>query len=632
MKTPPDGNPPAARPDAVQREGSPSPPSPAGPSSTVRDATRAPDSTTSAEPISPATESATRTPSTPPDGEHPSLYPEPAETRLERLELLHRIGLALSSERHRDRLLETILEEAQKLCHADGGTLYLRTDDDRLAFEILRNDSLGVCLGGTTGDPIDLPPIPLFDETGAPNLANVASAAANLKRSVHIPDAYDAEGFDFSGTKTFDQRNGYRSKSFLTIPLINGERRVIGVLQLLNAQDPVTGEVIPFCGEHKRTVEALAAQAGLALDNKLLLEQQKVLLESFIKLIAAAIDSKSPYTGAHCERVPALAEMLVGSLCETTTGPFADFRLDDEEWYELRIAAWLHDCGKVTTPVHVMDKATKLETITDRIDQVRSRFAVLERDAKIACLEAIAAGTPRAEAEAAYEEEVRRLRDDLAFLEQANVGGEFLSPEKQARIAAIGQRRVRLLDGEVPLLNDDEVENLSISRGTLTQAERLIINGHMVETVKMLEALPFPRHLSRVPEYACGHHEKMDGTGYPRGIYAGDLSIPARAMAIADVFEALTADDRPYKKAKKLSEAMRIMGFMKVDNHLDPDLFDHFVRSGVYRAYAKKFLAPDLIDEVDEEALLALRPKPFALPPRAERERRFSEFLPEYSS
>lgn len=563
--------------------------------------------------------------------ERTSQLPETVETRLERLELLHRIGLALSSERNRARLLETILEEARKLCLADGGTLYLRTDDDQLAFEILRNDSLGVSLGGTTGKPIDLPPIPLFNPDGSPNLANVATAAVHAKTSVHIPDAYDAAGFDFSGTKVFDQRNGYRSKSFLTIPLINSEARVIGVLQLLNAQDAVTGEVIPFCSEQKRTVEALAAQAALALDNKLLLEQQKALLESFIKLIAAAIDSKSPYTGAHCERVPALAEMLVSSLCETTTGKFADFRLDDEEWYELRIAAWLHDCGKVTTPVHVMDKATKLETIVDRIEQVRARFAVLERDARIAYLEAVAAGTPEEKARSEYERELARLKDDLAFLEHANIGGEFLPPEKQARIAEIGARRVRLLDGEVPLLSADEVENLSISRGTLTEAERRIINGHMVQTVKMLEALPFPRHLARVPEYACGHHEKMDGTGYPRGIYAGDMSIPARALAIADVFEALTADDRPYKKAKKLSEAMRIMGFMKVDNHLDPDLFDHFVRSGVYRKYAEKFLAPELIDEVDEAALLALQPKGYVLPPEEVRKARLTGFLPEYA-
>jgi HD-GYP domain-containing protein (c-di-GMP phosphodiesterase class II) len=564
--------------------------------------------------------------------ERASQLPEPVETRLERLEALHRIGLELSSERNRGRLLETILEEARSLCMADGGTLYLRTDDDYLAFEILRNDSLGVSLGGTTGIPIELPPIPLFHPTGALNLGNVASAAANLKQAVHIPDAYNAEGFDFSGTKAFDQRNGYRSRSFLTIPLINGEGRVIGVLQLLNAQDASTGEVIPFCAEQKRTVEALAAQAALALDNKLLLEQQKSLLESFIKLIAAAIDSKSPYTGAHCERVPALAEMLVASLCETKDGKFAEFNLDDDEWYELRIAAWLHDCGKVTTPVHVMDKATKLETIVDRIEHVRTRFALMERDAKIICLESIAAGTVPADATAQYERTVAQLRAELAFLEVANVGGEFLSPEKQARIAEIGSRTVRIGNQDRPLLDANEVENLSVSRGTLTHSERLIINGHMVQTVKMLEALPFPRHLQRVPEYACGHHEKMDGTGYPRGLFAGDMSVPARAMAIADVFEALTADDRPYKKAKKLSEAMRIMGFMKVDNHLDPELFDHFVRSGVYRQYAAKFLAPDLIDAVDEEALLALKPKSYDLPPDEERRRRFTGFLPEYSS
>ncbi len=562
--------------------------------------------------------------------ERSSSSPETIETRLERLELLHRIGIALSAERDRDRLLETILEEAQRLCHADGGTLYLRSDDDHLAFAILRNNSLGVSLGGTTGNPVTLPPIPLFDPEGNPNRHNVASACAVMKKSVNIPDAYDAEGFDFSGTKAFDQRAGYRSKSFLTIPLVNGENRVIGVLQLLNAQDPVTKEVIPFRAEHKRTVEALASQAALALDNKLLLESQKELLESFIKLIAASIDSKSPYTGAHCERVPVLAEMIVRSMCDATEGQFADFNLNHEEWYELRIAAWLHDCGKVTTPVHVMDKATKLETIHDRIDTIRARFAILERDAKIAYLEALATGAPEPLVRADYEARLTAIRDDLAFLETANIGGEFLPPEKQARIAEIGKKRIRVGAQEVPLLSDDEIENLSISRGTLTQAERLVINGHMVQTIKMLEALPFPRNLSRVPEYAGGHHEKMDGTGYPKGIYAGDMSWPARAMAIADVLEALTADDRPYKKAKKLSEAMRIMGFMKRDNHLDPDVFDHFVRSGVYRKFAERFLASDLIDDVDEAALLAIVPKAFEMPSEAVRKRRFEGFLPEY--
>ena len=547
-------------------------------------------------------------------------------------ELLYRVGIALSSERSKDRLLEMILLEAKSLCNADGGTLYLRTDDDHLKFAIMRTDSLGIALGGTTKSPISLPAIPMADPvTGAPNHKNVATAAALLKRSVNIPDAYHAAGFDFSGTKAFDAKNSYRSKSFLAIPLVNGEDRVIGVLQLLNARDRDSGEVVPFAEAHQRIVEALASQAGVALDNQLLFDGQRELLESFIKAIASAIDSKSPHTGGHCERVPILTEMLAAAACDATTGPFADFELTDDEWYELRIAAWMHDCGKVTTPVHVMDKSTKLETIFDRIELVRARFEILRRDEELEHLRKLSAPGTDAEAlRAEHQRRVKQLDDDLAFLEHANIGGEFLEPEKQARIAEIA-RKTYLERGVLrPLLSADELRNLSISRGTLTPEERLVINGHMVQTISMLEALPFPRNLRRVPEYAGGHHEKMDGTGYPRGIFAGDMSVPARIMAIADVFEALTAQDRPYKAAKRLSETMRIMGFMKRDNHLDAELFDLFVSSGVYREYAKKYLPPALIDEVEEAALLAIRPKPFEAPAPEQRKARKREFLAEY--
>ncbi|MEO0322485.1 MAG: HD domain-containing phosphohydrolase [Myxococcota bacterium] len=548
---------------------------------------------------------------------------------VERLALLHRIGVALSAERNRDRLVEQILLEAKRLCRADGGTLYLRTDDDELRFAIMRTDSLGISLGGSTGKAIDLPPIPMFDPaTGEANRTNVASYAAHLRESVNIPDAYDATGFDFSGMKRFDARNQYRSTSFLTIPLANSQGRVIAVLQLLNARRPESQEVVPFAAEDQRIVEALASQAAVALDNQALIDGQKALLEAFIQMIASAIDSKSPYTGAHCERVPILTLMLAEAAQRATEGPYADFALSEEEWYELKIAAWLHDCGKVTTPVHVMDKATKLETIFDRMAVVRTRFEVLDRDVRIRVLEARAAGD--ADAEARFAEEAAALRDDLAFLEQANLGGEFLRDEAKTRILAIGARRYVEGGTERPLLDEEEIENLTVSRGTLTRQERLIINGHMVQTVQMLEALPFPKHLRRVPEYAGGHHEKMDGKGYPRGIFASDMSPPARMMAIADVFEALTAQDRPYKPGKKLSEAMRIMGFMKQDNHLDPELFDLFVESGVYRAYGERFLPPDLLDEVDEAALVAIEPKPFDLPPPNERAKRWQGFLPQY--
>lgn len=555
----------------------------------------------------------------------------PAEERSRRFELLHELSLALSAEHDKPKLLETILVESQKLCHADGGTLYLR-EGDRLEFAILRTTSLGVHLGGSTNTPVNLPAVPLLDsETGAPNHKHVASHAAHTLSSIHIEDAYEAEGFDLSGTRAFDEQSGYRSRSFFCVPLTNAKREVIGVLQLINACDPETGEVTAFRAPDRHLVEALASHAGIALDNENLLQAQRDLLESFIRMIAGAIDAESPYTGAHCERVPVLTEMLVRSLCETDSGPYAEFRLSEEEWYELHIAAWLHDCGKVTTPTHVMDKATKLECVWDRIAAIRTRFEILRRDAEIERLTKTLAQPEREdELRAEMDRAIARLDSELELLESANVGGEFLSEEAKQRIAAIGRRRYVERGQTRALLSDDEVANLCISRGTLTDDERLVINGHMVQTIKMLEALPFPRSLARVPEYAGGHHERMDGNGYPKGIYAGDMSVPARAMAIADVFEALTATDRPYKPGKKLSEAMRIMGFMKRDNHLDPELLDHFVRSGVYREYARRYLDESLIDEVDEAALLAIEPKPFELPPEPERRARRASFLPQY--
>ena len=328
--------------------------------------------------------------------------------------------------------------------------------------------------------------------------------------------------------------------------------------------------------------------AAIILDNRRLVDEQENLLESFIKLIAKAIDDKSPYTGAHCERVPVLMEMLAEAGCRNQDDIFQDFNLTDAEKYELRIAAWLHDCGKIITPVHIMDKATKLETIYDRIELVKARFAVL----MVGADEALAAA----------------LRDDLAFVVNANIGGEFMSDEDVARLHTIGARRVVIQGVDQPVMNADEINNLSTRRGTITDEERKIMNDHMVHTVNMLEALPFPRHLRRVPEYACGHHERMDGKGYPKGLKAGEMSIPARMMAVADVFEALTASDRPYKKAKKLSEAMRIMGHMKKEHHLDPAIVDLFTREKVYLQYAQRFLPPELIDAVDEEAILAMNP------------------------
>lgn len=521
---------------------------------------------------------------------------------------LVKVGIALSAERDHERLVEQILLEAKSICNADGGTLYLREDDhERLRFAIMRSDSLDVALGGTTGNEIPYPPLELYEEaSGRPNLRNVATYVAHGGFTVNIRDAYEAENFDFSGTQAFDERMGYRSTSFLTVPLKNHEDKVTGVLQLINATDPESGEVVPFPPELQPVIEALASQAAVAIDNQDLLDGQRILLESFIRLIATAIDMKSPYTGAHCQRVPVISEMLAKAACAASEGPFMDFDLDEEAFYELYIAAWLHDCGKVTTPEYVVDKATKLETIYDRIETIRTRFELVKRETEVTYLKALAEdGADGAKLKAEFEARLAQLDDDRGFVAHANIGGEFMDKEHIDRVHKISKIRYRDWDGEEKnFLSDDEVHNLCIPKGTLTPEERKVINHHIEATIEMLEKLPFPKHLSRVPEFAGGHHERMDGKGYPKGLTRDEMSIPARIMAIADVFEALTASDRPYKDAKTLSETIRIMSYMKRDGHIDPDLFDLFVESGIYKDYAKEYLKREQIDEVDVEAML----------------------------
>ena len=530
-----------------------------------------------------------------------------------RLEQLNSIGAALSKERDITRLLESILIAAKTITHADGGTLYRMTEDGHaLRFEIMRTDSLRIAMGGTTGNPINFPNLPLINDKGESNDSMVAAYAAIHDKTVNIADAYTEAGFDFSGTRRFDERTGYRSQSFLTVPMKDHEGEIIGVLQLINALDPKTLEVKHFSSADQSLAESLASQAAIALTNRLLITQLEVLFESFISLINMAIDEKSPYTGGHCQRVPTLTMMLAEAADAIQEGPLATFRMDERDRYELKIAGLLHDCGKVTTPVHVVDKATKLQTLFDRIELIDTRFEVLKRDAEIRALRrqlALCRNRDTADEEAIWQEfreEVQALDGDREFLRKANVGGEAMQDEDLQRVRTIGSgRKWRHGDGaETDFLSADEVANLTIRAGTLTMEERGIINHHIVATIKMLEQLPWPKHLTRVPEYAGGHHERMDGKGYPKGLTREQMSVQARMMGIADIFEALTARDRPYKQGMKLSQAMGIMAKFRNGGHIDPDLFDVFVRQGVYRRYAEQFIDPAQIDEVDEAALL----------------------------
>jgi HD-GYP domain-containing protein (c-di-GMP phosphodiesterase class II) len=533
---------------------------------------------------------------------------------LSKLEYLNAIGIALSQERDIHKLLETILIAAKNLTHADGGTLY-RLDGDKLQFEIVRTDSLSIAMGGTSGNAVPFYPIPLHDKEGQPNYTMIAAYAALTHKTVNIADAYIEEGFDFSGTRNFDKRTGYRSTSFLTVPMKNHEGDIIGVLQLLNATDPATGRVTSFGEEDQRLAESLASQAAIALTNRLLIQQLEVLFESLIELINTAIDDKSPYTGGHCKRVPTLTMMLAESASNTTAGPLAEFRMSEKDRYELKIAGLLHDCGKITTPVHVVDKATKLQTIYDRIELVAQRFEALKRDAtiemlqgKLQALEAHDEASAR-RAEEACAAKLRQYDDDREFLRRTNIGSERMRAEDQARVSQIARYPLRNERGEMDrFLTRDEEDNLNIPYGTLNPGEREIINHHIIATIKMLEALPWPRHLLNVPEYAGGHHERMDGKGYPKGLTREQMSVQARVMGIADIFEALTAKDRPYKPGKTLSESLGILGRMKQNGHVDPDLFDIFVRDKVYLRYAREFLDPEQIDQVDDTQIPGYKP------------------------
>jgi HD-GYP domain-containing protein (c-di-GMP phosphodiesterase class II) len=577
----------------------------------------------------------------------------PAKDRELGYRRLIELGIALSVERDHNRLLEKILLGAKELTNADGGTLYLVSEDDReLRFAIMRNDTMNIALGGTTGAAIPFAPIQLREADGTPNHSNVVAAAAITGNTINIADAYHVPGFDFSGPRAFDQRTGYRSQSFLTVPLKNHDTEVVGVLQLINARAR-DGTTIAFAEEIVPLIEALASQAAVALDNQMLIDQQRNLFRSVLKVFASAIDAKSPYTGGHCHRVPEATNMLARAADAAEEGPLAGFHLSEEEWYELEVAGGLHDCGKVTTREFVVDKATKLETIYNRIHEIRTRFEIVKRDAEIDYLRGVMAGGDELQLRAARDARLAELDDDFAFVAECNIGGEFMAPERIARlqrIAGITWRRTiddrlglsweesarqpqtraplpavehlladrpsHIVEHDaMPLAADNpwgfvikppphkanlgEIYNLSIRYGTLTAEERYHINDHIVQTIIMLEALPYPKNLRRVPEWAGGHHEKMDGTGYPRGLKRDQMSIPARIMMIADIFEALTARDRPYKARKKLSECIDIMARMSREHHIDPDLFELFLTSGVYHAYADIFLLPEQIDEID---------------------------------
>ena len=511
--------------------------------------------------------------------------------------MLNEVGIALSSEKNFSTLLEKILAGAKKITEADGGTLYLLNAEKKLEMVVVQTDSLNIHLGGNTDKPINFKPVSLYHDDGSANLSMVVTRAAIEDKPINIVDAYNAQGYDFSGTYKFDKKTGYHSQSFLAVPMKNHENEVIGVLQLINAKSVDSEDIIPFTEEDQHLVESLASQAAVAIANKQLVDSLNELFSSLVQLIATAIDEKSPHTSGHCKRLPDITMALADAVHDTKRGIFKNFLMTKEDRYELEVAAWLHDCGKLTTPEYVMDKSTKLERIVDRIELVDIRLELIKRDVEIERLTKLVDGKNKDKINTIYKEKIKTLNEVSEFLRRHNKGVEFMHEDDIDKVRQWAQLQWTDKAGvKQPLLSEDEVNNLCIVKGTLTQEERDIINNHIVATVKMLDTLPFPKHLQNVPEYAGGHHERVDGKGFPKGLVKDEMSVQARIMAIADIFEALTARDRPYKDPMKLSQAVSILKTMSETGHIDADLFDVFIEQSVHIKYGNEYLLAEQND------------------------------------
>lgn len=544
----------------------------------------------------------------------------------------------LAGEQDLDALLKSITYETKLISNANGALTYLLDETD--------NTMKPAILFSENEQPVSTELLPeLSPENLNILLANCSKSKSSL---IHLNSSSN------NILKPLLQTMGSEELNVLVVPLSNRNDETIGLLCVIYDQSKTANRhteddaSIAF-------IEALSGFAAVTLEGRQMLNMQEALLNSFIKLIAGAIDAKSPYTGGHCQRVPEITFLLAKAACDSNDAKYKDFDLDSKQWQELEIACWLHDCGKVTTPEYVVDKSTKLETLYDRIHEVRMRFEVLKRDSEIKYWQQLSEGGNKAVLKNELDKRIAELDDDFAFIAECNEGGEFMADDKIERLNKISEytwyrtlddrigisweeniRKSRtdkaVLPVEEKLLSDKaehiierntdeympennewdfkldtpehkynrgELYNLAIQRGTLSNEERFKINDHMVQTIMMLTKLPYPKHLKNVPEIAGCHHETLDGKGYPKKLSKEQTPVTGRMMAIADIFEALTASDRPYKKAKKLSEAIRILGFMKKDNHIDPDLFELFLSSGVHMEYAEKFLKPEQIDEVD---------------------------------
>lgn len=528
-------------------------------------------------------------------------------------------------------IIEKIMQTARKACNADGCFFFALNEEKFLSLEYSYIKSLN--LGKTGSDNLAFSPIIFLPDSKNSPKKTPAEICTINKEIINVANVFTTQDIDTSNIEQFDKDNNYSTTSLLALPMLNRKGNIIGVAQFTNAQDH-NGKNIAFTNDIQKIIQSICNLCALFLDNRRLSQDYGQLLESFIEVLARAIDAKSPYTGAHCQRVPVIARLLANAAIEEDSGELKDFEMNEDDWYTMHIASWLHDCGKVTTPEYIVDKATKLETIYNRIHEIRNRFEILRRDAHIEYLKKRLNNSDTQEhLQTEFIEKVQHLEDDFKFVAGCNTGDIALTDQDIERLEKISQQTfVRYFNRMLGLswaerdnvpdtelfskpatenllqnrkdhifgqYNRGELYNLEVHSGTINVEEREKINEHIVVTIDMLKALPFPKELSKVVEYAGAHHERIDGKGYPNGLIGSEMSIPAKVMAIADIFEALTANDRPYKEPKKLSEVLKIMQEMKNTGHIDPALYEVFISRNVFQEYADQYMDKIQIDDIN---------------------------------
>ncbi|MCB5261993.1 MAG: HD domain-containing protein [Candidatus Cloacimonetes bacterium] len=531
-----------------------------------------------------------------------------AEEQLKHIQQLTKIGQSLSSETDLNKIFDMILDEGVAFTKADGATIYrVNEDATALEFEIVYNGAMKMRQGGSHG-AVNWKPVPLYDKDGQPDLSYIVTAVYHKKQGLCFDDVYQAEGYDISGTLSFDKSSNYRCEAMLTIPLKDHEDTVLGVIQFINPLDK-NGEVTVFTEEHRAMLSSLASQAAIALSNRKLIESLENLLMEFMRSIATAIERKSKYSSNHITRVALLTDMIAEKINETKEGPYCEIKYSENELKEISMSGWMHDVGKIITPEFVMDKSTKLERIMDGVDLVKERISHIKTLFKYLKL------SLKHEDYLAFTKEhiCEDCADAIAYLDEAsrfvqelNIGGEFVTDETLAKMQALATISFEYEGTNYLILDELDKKNLSIRRGTLNSDELTIMRAHVAITWEMLSQLSFPKKYKNVAFYAATHHEALNGTGYPRGLNAGELPLPSRIIAVADIFEALTSADRPYKTPKPLSDSLKIMAFMTKQGHLDPDLIDFFLDSGLYLEFAKQHMDTSQIDTVDIPYLKSL--------------------------